>query len=113
VYEDQAFCAKVCLGWPVVTTGVSGYRYRQHPGSSSAAADSGRQPEYGRDAFLQWLEDYLERQGAMDGPVGEALRKEVWWLRHPRLLRLARSLRRERRRLVRRIRRHSAQGHRP
>ena len=108
MYEDQAFCAKVCLAWPVVTTSVSAYRYRQHAGSSSAAADRSGQPEYGRDVFLQWLEGYLDQQGIHDGPVKEALRREVWWLRHPRLLRFARTLRRGRRRLARRMRMHAA-----
>ncbi len=107
MYEDQAFCAKVCASWPVVTTGVSGYRYRQHAGSSSAAAERTGQPEYGREAFLRWLEGYLERQGIRHGPVVEALRREVWWLQHPRLLQLARGLRRGRRRLARRLRRRS------
>ena len=40
MYEDQAFCAKLCLAHPVVTTATSSYRYRQHPASSSAAAAS-------------------------------------------------------------------------
>jgi hypothetical protein len=85
MYEDQAFCAKVCLDHPVVTTAVCSYRYRQHPGSSSAAADQSGVPDFGRRTFLAWLAGYLDGRGVVSGPVRDALRREQWWVDHPRL----------------------------
>ncbi|HUF34955.1 MAG TPA: glycosyltransferase family 2 protein [Gemmatimonadales bacterium] len=100
MYEDQAFCAKLCLAHPVVTTGTCSYRYRQHPASSSAAADRSGEHDFGRRAFLEWLAGYLDGQGVQDGPVREALRRELWWCDHPVLSRLARRVRRTVRKLV-------------
>lgn len=105
MYEDQAFCAKVCLRRPVVTTAACVYRYRQHPGSSSARADRSGEPDFGRTAFLQWLGGYLGREGNEDMAVREALRNELWWARHPRLHGLLRRVRRLGRGLTRRFRR--------
>ena len=100
MYEDQAFCAKVCLRRPVVTTAKSVYRYRQHPGSSSARADRSGEPDFGRTAFLQWLGGYLGREGNEDLKVRDTLRRELWWARHPRLHGLTRRARRLRRKLT-------------
>ena len=92
MYEDQAFCAKICLAYPVVATGTCYYRYRQHPRSSSATADRSGEADYGRRAFLRWLTEYLDQQGVRDGAVRPTLRRELWWSRHPRLNRLARRI---------------------
>jgi glycosyltransferase involved in cell wall biosynthesis len=108
MYEDQAFCAKVCLRRPVVTTAKCVYRYRQHPGSSSSRADRSGEPDFGRIAFLQWLGGYLGREGNEDLKVRDALRRELWWARHPRLHGLMRRVRRLRRKLTGRLRRRRA-----
>ena len=100
MYEDQAFCAKLCLAHPVVTTARCGYRYRQHAASSSAAADRSGEGDFGRRAFLDWLSRYLDAVGVPHGPVRDALRRERWWLDHPRLGALARRLRRWSRRMT-------------
>jgi len=104
MYEDQAFCAKVCLRRPVVTTAKCVYRYRQHPGSSSSRADHSGEPDFGRTAFLQWLGGYLGREGNEDLKVRDALRRELWWSRHPRLHSMVRRVRRLRRKLAGRLR---------
>lgn len=104
MYEDQAFCAKVCLRRPVVTTAKCVYRYRQHPGSSSSLADRSGEPDFGRVVFLQWFGGYLGREGNEDLKVREALRRELWWARHPRLHGLMRRARRLRRKLAGRLR---------
>ncbi len=103
MYDTQAFCAKVCLRRPVVTTAACVYRYRQHPGSSSARAYRSGEPDVGRTAFLQWLGGYLGREGNEDLRVRDALRRELWWARHPRLLGLLRRARRLRRKLTGRL----------
>ena len=94
MYEDQAFCAKICLSHPVRTTSICVYRYRQHPGSSSAAADRSGQYDFGRRPFLEWLGRYLDQQKTAPGTVREALRRELWWSDHPGWGRAARGFRR-------------------
>ncbi|HEU5039784.1 MAG TPA: glycosyltransferase [Gemmatimonadales bacterium] len=103
MYEDQAFCAKLCLSHPVVTTAACTYHYRQHPGSSSAAADRSGESDFGRRPFLEWLAGYLDEQGVRGGPVRDALGHELWWARHPRLNRIARRVRRWARGVSRRL----------
>jgi glycosyltransferase involved in cell wall biosynthesis len=105
MYEDQAFCAKLCLAHPVVAGTSCVYRYRQHPASSSSAADRSGENDFGRRPFLDWLAGYLEEQGVRGGPVRKALRREIWWSEHPRLNRLARRMRRWARGLSRRLER--------
>jgi glycosyltransferase involved in cell wall biosynthesis len=100
LYEDQAFCAKVCLRWPVATGTFVGYRYRQHPGSSSAVADRSGEVEAGRSEFLSWMEQYCAAEGVADARLLATLRRERWWLRHPRIYRLARRWRRTGRRVL-------------
>jgi glycosyltransferase involved in cell wall biosynthesis len=103
MYEDQAFCAKICLTQPVVALSTCEYRYRQHPASSSAAADRSGEQDFGRAAFLDWLGAYLDRQPAANPSVlrvRRALRAERWWLGHPRLHRLVRRTRRLLRRVI-------------
>lgn len=103
MYEDQAFCAKLCLTHPVIVTAACSYRYRQHPASSSAVADRSGEHDFGRRSFLDWLAGYLDTQGVHDGPVREALRRELWWTEHPLLGRIARRARRLARRVTRSI----------
>ena len=94
MYEDQAFCAKLCLAHPAIAITPALYRYRQHPASSSAAADRSGEHDYGRRPFLTWLSGYLDEQGVRGGPVREALRRELWWSDHPWAGRIARRCRR-------------------
>jgi len=100
MYDDQAFCAKVCLAWPVLTSSTCIYRYRQHSASSSAVADQSGTFEVGRLAFLDWLYAYLLSKGCTDPKLWRAVRDEVWWVQHPRLGRLRQATRRARRRLA-------------
>lgn len=59
LYEDQAFCAKVCLDMRVVAEGTCSYRYRQHADSALyVAAREGTLPA-ARARFLDWLASYL------------------------------------------------------
>ena len=103
MYEDQAFCAKLCLTHPVVATELCSYRYRQHPASSSAAADRSGAADFGRRDFLNWLSAYLDAERVAGGPVRERLRRELWWSDHPRLNAGARRLRRWLRAIGRRL----------
>lgn len=84
-YEDQVFCAKICLNMPVYASSRSWYRYRQHPGSSVAVGLQTGQTRQARLVFLNWLARYLREQRNNDAFVWRALRHELWRAKHPRL----------------------------
>ncbi len=88
LYEDQAFCAKICLDMPVFASSECWYRYRQHPDSASAAAQKGGQYHSARWSFLNWLASYLSEHGVKDAEVWRTLEKERWQCRHPFLTRI-------------------------
>lgn len=88
LYEDQAFCAKVCLDGPVFASSECSCRYRQHPDSASAVALKAGQHRSPRLAFLEWLASYLVARGVNDDEVWRTLQRERWRCRHPRLDRL-------------------------
>ena len=88
LYEDQAFCAKLCSKAPVYVASRCWYRWRKHPGSSCSVAVSTGQYLHARLTFLHWLEKYLPEQGIKNSELWEVLRKELWQCRHPILYRL-------------------------
>jgi len=88
LYEDQAFCAKLCSKAPVYVASRCWYRWRKHPGSSCSVAVSTGQYRHARLTFLHWLEKYLPEQGIKNSELWEVLRKELWQCRHPILYRL-------------------------
>lgn len=85
LYEDQAFCAKVCLSAPVYVSSRCWYVYRQHPNSWCRVARGRGEQRIARGAFLDWLGTYLLEQGITDQRVWRALERERWLYRHPRL----------------------------
>jgi glycosyltransferase involved in cell wall biosynthesis len=89
-YEDQAFCAKICLAAPVLASGRCWYRYRQHPDSCVATGQQTGQTHAARLAFLSWLARYLADQNVRDRGVWRALNLEFWRFRHPRAFGLLR-----------------------
>jgi glycosyltransferase involved in cell wall biosynthesis len=84
-YEDQVFCAKICLRLPVVAAARCWYRYRQHPDSCVSRAAQSGQAQHARRRFLEWLEAYVEARGVNHPELRRALRAELWPHRHPRL----------------------------
>lgn len=88
LYEDQAFCAKVCLVEPILASGECWYRYRQHPDSSCVVAQETGQFHPARQFFLNWLAAYLTDRGIEDREVWRAVRRELWPYRHPLMHRL-------------------------
>ena len=84
-YEDQVFCAKICLHAPVFASSRSWYRYRQHPKGSVSIGHATGQTLALRRVFLDWLANYLTQQGFKDRSVWWALRQEYWRYSHPRL----------------------------
>jgi glycosyltransferase involved in cell wall biosynthesis len=93
LYEDQVFLAKMCLAAPVYVEPDCGERYRQHPDSSSAIAMRAgaydpRRPNPARQAFLQWLGQYLVARGEADMALHQALHRALRPYQYPRLYRL-------------------------
>lgn len=89
-YEDQVFCAKVCLNLPVFAASACWYRYRQHPASCVSIGQQTRRSAAARLAFLNWLSTYLLQQGIQDRALWQSLQSELWPYHHPTLHRLSR-----------------------
>ncbi|MEW6297494.1 MAG: glycosyltransferase family A protein [Thermodesulfobacteriota bacterium] len=90
LYEDQVFIAKVCLALPVFVEGGIGERYRQHPGSSSAAAIRSKEyhplwPNPARHTFLRWVAEYVKEKKIHNRALERTLRGQLRPYRYPRL----------------------------
>ena len=83
LYEDQVFCAKVCLGSAVFVSNTFSSRYRQHEDSACSDAELTRRARSARLRFLHWLEEYLSEQRVEDAEIWKALRRELWRSQHP------------------------------
>ena len=76
LYEDQAFCAKLCLESTVIAAGECLYRYRQHPNSALYVAARVGTLQAARATFLEWLESYLASRRVPDGELWRVLERE-------------------------------------
>ncbi|HZR00749.1 MAG TPA: glycosyltransferase family A protein [Chloroflexota bacterium] len=102
LYEDQVFCAKICLSAPVMVSSRCWYLYRQHPDSCCSVAKTLRQYYPARQRFLEWLSSYVAQQGTTDPRVLRAISAETRVVRHRRLyegVSLWRRIARQKRRL--------------
>jgi len=88
MFEDQVIHSKVCLKAPVFVSSKCWYKYRKHPDSCCAVAESTGQHHSERLTFLNWLEAYLCQQGVEDAGLRQTIKKERWKTRHPVLSRL-------------------------
>jgi glycosyltransferase involved in cell wall biosynthesis len=87
-YEDMVFHSKVFLNAPVFAASGCWDKYRIHADNSWNIAQKTRQyhpinPNPARWAFLNWLEEYLFKQGVKDTEIWKTLQKELWPYRHP------------------------------
>jgi hypothetical protein len=87
LYEDQVFCTKICLQFPVVASSACWYRYRQHPNSACAVAMRSGQARAARLRFLEWLASHMSEHRIRDPRVSRALRRELWATKYPALQR--------------------------
>lgn len=90
-YEDQVFCAKICLEYPVYVADRCWYRYRRHPASCCSAERDGQGDVAYRAArlkLLRWLAGYLGDRQVQHPDVRRALRNEFWRIRAPRIYHL-------------------------
>ena len=85
LYEDQVFCTKICLQFPVFVASQCWYKYRQHPNSCCAIAQKTKKEYWHlqRPVFLNWLEQYLSEKGFKYTEAWEVVQKELWSYRHP------------------------------
>jgi glycosyltransferase involved in cell wall biosynthesis len=82
-YEDAVIHTKICLRWPVYVAGRSWYRYRQHPRSYSKLANARGPLDEGREAFVNWVESYLRREGVDDPRIWRSLERALRPYRQP------------------------------
>jgi glycosyltransferase involved in cell wall biosynthesis len=87
-YEDQVFCAKICLDAPVFASARCWYRYRQHAGSCVLTGQATGETHSARLLFLNWLNKYLSEHKVKDRGVWRALALESWRYSHPSAFRL-------------------------
>ena len=120
LYEDQVFLAKVYLKEKVYVSGETWDLYRQHLHSCVSVVKQAGRYNAVRKYFLNWLGEYLTREGIHDEGVWRALRKAQWPYAHPALdaalrtgRRLYRPLRRRAARLARRLLGAPAPSHQP
>lgn len=88
--EDLAFLYKVYLKAPVFVSSECWNRYREHPDSCSSVLKKSGKGYYVWLFFLNWLEEYLLKQGVKDIEIWKALQKELWPYSHPILYPLLR-----------------------
>jgi glycosyltransferase involved in cell wall biosynthesis len=90
-YEDQAFCAKICLEFAVFASGHCWYRYRQHPDSCVAVALKTGRSRAARLFFLRWLVAYVRTHNVRNPAVWWAVWYERWRWAHTTQYRLSRN----------------------
>ena len=82
MHEDQAFLAKVYLGSPVYISASCWDLYRQHRESCHQVAEKKGGQESAELFYLEWLENYLEKEGITDQGVRDALNNRLWNFRN-------------------------------
>lgn len=92
-YEDTVVHVKVCLNSAVFVSSECWYKYRIHPNSWQRVVIKTGQVNSTRLFYLNWVEEYLSKQGVKDPEVWQSLRHALWPYRHPRLYRLRESYR--------------------
>ena len=88
IYDDQVYCAKLGFETPVFASNECWHRYRLHPDQRTYITVQKGQYHSARLTFLNWLQEYLYRQGGEGGEVWTVLQKELWPYRHSNLHRL-------------------------
>ena len=88
MFDDQAFYTKLMLHEPVLVATECWDRYRRHPASMYQTAKREGTVRDARRRFLEWVRDYVRREGFGSGPLWRAIQREIWAERHPRLVRL-------------------------
>jgi glycosyltransferase involved in cell wall biosynthesis len=88
LYEDQVFFFKMTLHYRVITTDQVLDYYRQHPDSACHQAGGSAGDAAMRPVFLEWLQDYMIKNGFTSRRLWRAFRAEMFRFDRPRLWRL-------------------------
>ena len=88
MFEDRAFFCKLYLKVPVFVTGECLEKYRRHSNASYYISIKMGQfnpykPNPAQATFLNWLKDYLSREGVKNIDLWQALQKQLWPYHHP------------------------------
>lgn len=63
MHEDGIVLAKICLRWPLYSSGEVWYKYRQHPESCCNQEIAAGRDRLALLAYLGWIRDYLAASG--------------------------------------------------
>jgi glycosyltransferase involved in cell wall biosynthesis len=85
VVDDQVFCAKVCLRYPVFALREPVFKYRIHPDSLCQTSLARGEHSRARQRFLEWLEAYLDGRVERDSAVWRELQRQLRPYRRPLL----------------------------
>ncbi len=83
LFEDQVFLSKVYLKESVFVAGECWDKYRHHSDSCVSTVIKAGKYHTVRNTYLNWLEEYLFKQGISNTDIWKALRKALRPYRHP------------------------------
>lgn len=86
-YSDDVVQVKACLHSKVFVSNECLYKYRIHPDSCCRVEKRLGNSDLSRLIFLNWVEEYLSKQGAAYPEVWQALRQALRRARHAKLYR--------------------------
>ena len=93
MYEDTVVLVKICLNSTVYVSSKSWYKYRMHPESCTHVSWLKGEDYAAETRYIDWVENYLTKQGVSDPQLWRQLRQTKWRYYHPRLHRLANKVR--------------------
>jgi hypothetical protein len=81
LFDDQALFVKICLTTPVYVSDDCLARYRRRPDSLCGKVLHTEAELEARRDFLDWVDAYLEQEGAQLEELRQVMTKERWLLR--------------------------------
>jgi len=87
-YSDAVVFVKICLTSTVFVSNECWYKYRKHSESYTYKAWHAGKFSALRQFYLNWIGQYLLKQGVKDPEIRQALKDAIWVHHHPRLHRL-------------------------
>lgn len=87
-YSDAVAMVKVCLTSPVFVSGKHWYKYRKHPRSNTHLSRLHGKEDEEQFLYLQWVENYFNKQRIEDPNLMRILKQMQWPHRHPGTYRL-------------------------
>ncbi len=85
MHEDQAFLGKIYANYSVYISDACWDMYRQHPDSLCNIATKEKQDRSTELFYLNWLENYVQKNGVEDPELIKALLYRKWKFKHATL----------------------------